>query len=185
MTEPRFRPLAPEEMTDEQRTVVAALVASPRGSLRGPYISLIRSPVLADRMRVLGDFIRFEGLLPPRLKEILILMTARHWSVDYMFAVHREMAAASGLDPAITVAIAHGNRPARLVPAEEAACTMARELLQTGRVGDPTFAAARDAWGERGVVELAAFIGYYSALAMILNTAETAPPAGAEPLPPA
>jgi 4-carboxymuconolactone decarboxylase len=183
MTEPRFPTLNAEEMTPEQRVVRAALINSPRGSLRGPFIALIHSPVLADRMRALGDFIRFEGVLPPLLKEILILLTARHWSVDYMFAVHREMAAAAGLDPAVAPAIAEGRRPQGLAPAEAAAFDMAGELLQTGRVGDAVFAAARAAWGERGVVELSAFVGYYTALAMILNTAAIAPPAEAEKLP--
>lgn len=184
MTEPRFPPLPPEELTPEQRRVRDALVASPRGSLRGPYIPLIRSPELADRMRHLGDFIRFEGVLPPRLKEIVILATARHWSVAYMFGVHREMSQAAGVEPALVQAIAEGRRPAGLAPAEAAAYDLAQALLRTGRVGDPGFAAAKHALGERGVVELVAFVGYYTALAMILNTAEIAPPPGAEPLPP-
>lgn len=183
MTEPRIRPPAPDDMTEEQRALVAALTASPRGSLRGPYLPLIHSPDLADRMRVLGDFIRFGGLLPPRLKEILILLNARHWSVDYMFAVHREMAEAAGIDAAIVAAIASGHRPGGLTPDEQAAYDLAAALLQTGRVDDASFAAARAAWGERGVVELSAFVGYYTALAMILNTAGIEPPAGAPRLP--
>ncbi|HZT51240.1 MAG TPA: carboxymuconolactone decarboxylase family protein [Stellaceae bacterium] len=184
MAEPRFRTPTADEMDEAQRRVAAALVASPRGALRGPYIPLIRSPELADRMRHLGDFIRFEGVLPARLKEIVILLAARHWSVDYMFAVHREMSAATGLARAAVAAIAAGRRPAGLDPAEAAAHDMVRELLRAGRVGDAAFAAARDALGERGVVELTAFVGYYTALAMILNVAQIAPPAGAAPLPP-
>ncbi len=184
MSEQRFHAPAPEAMSEEQRRVVAALVASPRGALRGPYIPLIQSPDLADRMRHLGDFIRFEGVLPPRLKEIVILLNARHWSVDFMFAVHRDMSRATGLDPAAVEAIAEGRRPAGLDRAEAAAYDMAGELLRTGRVGDAAFAAVRDALGERGVVELAAFVGYYTSLAMILNTARIAPPEGTPPLPP-
>jgi 4-carboxymuconolactone decarboxylase len=134
-------------------------------------------------MRHLGDFIRFEGVLPARLKEILTLLVARHWTVDYMFAVHREMSAAAGLDPETVDAIAAGRRPGGLETAEAAAYDMARELLREGRVGDAAFAAARGALGERGVVELTAFIGYYTLLAMLLNMAETPPPMGATPLP--
>ena len=184
MSEQRFQPPAPEAMSEEQRRVVTALVASPRGALRGPYIPLIHSPELADRMRHLGDFIRFEGVLPPRLKEIVILLNARHWSVDFMFAVHRDMSRATGLDPGAVQAIAEGRRPGNLDRAEAAAYDIAGELLRTGRVGDPAFAAARDALGERGVVELAAFVGYYTSLAMILNTARIAPLEGSAPLPP-
>ena len=183
MTEPRFRAPTLEEMTPAQRALAAALTASPRGSLRGPYLALIHSPELADRMRHLGDFIRFEGRLPPRLKEILILATARHWSVDYMFAVHRDLAISGGVDPDAVAAIAAGRAPAGLSAEDEAAYRMAQELLRTQRVSDAAFAAARAVLGEPGVIELTAFIGYYTALAMILNTARIPPPPAAALLP--
>jgi 4-carboxymuconolactone decarboxylase len=184
MTEPRFKPLAADEWTEEQRRVADSLTRSPRGSVRGPYVPLIYSPELADRMRHLGDFIRFDGVLPPRLKEIVIFAVARHWSVDFMFAIHRRMSAELGLERAIVDAIASGARPAALSPAEAAAYDLARELVRTGRVGDAIFAAARRHFAERGVIELVAFVGYYTSLAMILNTAEIEPPDGAGTLMP-
>ena len=179
----RFRNLEPEERSPAQRQLAEKLTASPRGSVRGPYIPLQHSPDLADRMRHLGDFIRFEGQLAPRLKEILILAVARHWSVDYMFAVHRGFARDAGIDPATIDAIAEGERPPLADAREAAAWRVAQELLQEFRVGDAAFAQAREHFGEAGVIELVAFVGYYTMLAMILNAAETELPAGAEPLP--
>jgi 4-carboxymuconolactone decarboxylase len=184
VTEPRFRPLAASELSRAQQDLAAKLMQSPRGAVRGPYVPLIYSPDLADRMRHLGDFIRFEGALPPRLKEIIIFAVARHWSVPYMFETHREQSAALGLDRAIPDAIAAGRRPDGLTPAELAAFDMAQELLRNFAVSDATFAAARGYFDERGIIELVAFVGYYTALAMILNTAGIAPPEGAPPLPP-
>ena len=185
MAEPRFKTISPEHWTDAQRRVAEALAKSPRGSVRGPYVPLIYSPELADRMRHLGDFIRFEGVLPPRLREIVIYTVARHWSVEFMFAVHRQMAAEFGIEPAIVDAIAHGRRPLTLSPPEEAAYDAARDLLRTARIGDATFAALRQHFDERGVIELVAFVGYYTSLAMVLNTAGIEPPPGAPRLPPA
>jgi 4-carboxymuconolactone decarboxylase len=184
MTEPRFPSLSPDEWTQEQRLLAEALARSPRGTVRGPYVPLIYSPDLADRMRHLGDFIRFEGVLPPRLKEIVIFIVARHWSVAFMFAIHRQNAAELGLERAIIDAIAQGRRPEMLTPQEEAAYDAARELLRGARMSDATFAALRQHFDRRGVIELVSFVGYYTSLAMILNTAEIAPPAGAETLPP-
>src|SRR5258706_158404 len=117
----RFRNLKPEERSPEQQRLAEKLSASPRGSVRGPYIPLQHSPDLADRMRHLGDFIRFGGQLSAKLKEIMILLVARHWSVDYMFAVHRDFARAAGVDPAIADAIARGERPDALDSSEAAA----------------------------------------------------------------
>jgi 4-carboxymuconolactone decarboxylase len=184
MTEARFPPLAPEELSPAQQRLRAALIAGPRGEVRGPYVPLIRSPELGERMRHLGDFIRFEGELPPRLKEIVIFTVGRHWSVDYMFAVHREMSAELGLDRAIPDAIAAGRTPPGLAPAEQAAHDLALDLLRSGRASDAVFAAARAALGDAGLVELITFVGYYTTLAMLLNTAQIAAPAGAQPLPP-
>jgi 4-carboxymuconolactone decarboxylase len=181
---PRFKPLPPEERSAAQQRLAELLTASPRGEVRGPYVPLLYSPDLADRMRHLGDFIRFGGMLPARLKEIVILLNARRWSVDYMFAVHREMSRATGLDPAIPDAIAKGERPAGLTREESAAHDLALELLETCRVSDARFAAAREIFGEQGVIELVTFVGYYTALAMILNTAQVALPEGAAKLPP-
>jgi 4-carboxymuconolactone decarboxylase len=179
----RFKPLAPDQRSEEQQKLAALLTASPRGEVRGPYIPLMYSPDLADRMRHLGDFIRFGGALPAKLKEIVILLNARRWSVAYMFAIHRDMSRATGLDPAIPDAIAKGERPAGLTREESVAYDVAQELLLTCRVSDASFTAARDVFGEQGVIELVAFVGYYTALAMILNTAELPPPEGAPPLP--
>jgi 4-carboxymuconolactone decarboxylase len=183
MTEPRFSTLSPEAWTPEQRRVAVALAASPRGGVRGPYAPLIHSPELADRMRHLGDFIRFEGVLPPRLKEILIFTVAGRWSAAFMYAVHREGAASHGLAPALVEALARGETPAGLSAAEAAAHAVATELLRNAAVSDATFAAARRHFDERALIELVAFVGYYTSLAMILNTARVEPPAGAAPLP--
>jgi 4-carboxymuconolactone decarboxylase len=184
MTETRFPPLAPEEWSDAQRKVAASLTSSPRGGVRGPYVPLIYSPELAAHMLHLGDFIRFEGVLPPRLKEVVILAVARHWSVDFMFAVHRENSAELGLERAVVDAIAAGGRPQGLPPEEDAALAATLELLRTGRIGDEAYAAMRRHFDERGLIELVGFVGYYTSLAMILNTARIPPPEGAAPLPP-
>ncbi len=56
MSETRFPPLTPEQMTDEQRAVVDAIQSGPRGAgLRGPFNALVRSPVLCDLVQRVGD----------------------------------------------------------------------------------------------------------------------------------
>lgn len=45
------------------------------------------------------------------------------------------------------------------------------ELLQNKSVGDPTYARLVGKFGEQGVVDATAILGYYSALAMIMNVA--------------
>ena len=180
----RFPALAPEHYSKEQRAVAETLTKGPRGAVRGPYVPLIYSPELAERMRHLGDFIRFEGRLPARLKEIVIFAVGRHWSADFMFGIHREMSRAQGVEPEIVEAIAAGRRPPRLSPQEEAAYDAAQELLRGARLSDAVFAALSRHFGEAGAIELVAFVGYYTTLAMVLNTAEIPPPEGTAKLAP-
>jgi 4-carboxymuconolactone decarboxylase len=45
-----------------------------------------------------------------------------------------------------------------------------REMIQTHRVSEPTFQSIFARFGEKGMVELTATIGYYAMLACTLNT---------------
>ena len=62
MSEPTFKKLAESELNPEQLKVYRELMAGPRGGVRGPFNALLRSPVLADRVQKLGEFLRFETL---------------------------------------------------------------------------------------------------------------------------
>ena len=46
---PRLPPLSESEMTEDQRRVYRAIVAGPRGGVRGPFDALLRSPELAEK----------------------------------------------------------------------------------------------------------------------------------------
>jgi len=52
---------------------------------------------------------------------------------------------------------------------EEAVYNFVSELLNTKQVSDTTFAAAKNAFGERGVVDIIAVTGWYSTVSMMLN----------------
>src|SRR5262249_1842368 len=108
---PRFKPLPPDQMTPEQKRVAQALASGPRGGVRGPFPALLRSPALADRVRQLGDYVRFEASLSPAHRELVILVVARFWSAQYEWYAHRQHAAKAGLDPSVADAIARGDRP--------------------------------------------------------------------------
>ena len=55
------------------------------------------------------------------------------------------------------------------------------ELQRNHSVSDPTYERAVSRFGEQGVVETVSLVGYYTMIAMILNTARTPAPAGASP----
>ena len=75
-------------------------------------------------------------------------------------------------------------RPPRFAAADEALVyDFARALQQDGRVPEAIYAAAREAFGVQGVVELTALVGYYTMVSMTLNAHGIPLPEGeAEPL---
>jgi 4-carboxymuconolactone decarboxylase len=182
MGESRFATLTPEIMTVEQRRVAEAIQSGPRGAgLRGPFNALLRSPELCDLVQRVGAFVRFKSSLPPRLNEMAIIMAGRKWSAQYEFHAHRRMALDAGLSPAIADAIAANQRPATMAEDETTVYDFVSELLATGHVSDSAFKRVRDAFGERGVIDLVGAVGYYSLVSMTLNVAQVPLPEGVTP----
>jgi 4-carboxymuconolactone decarboxylase len=174
----RFPAIPDAELSEEQRRVVEAILAGPRGSLRGPFVPLLRSPRLADHVQELGAFLRFGSSLPPHITELAVLVTARACRAQFEWYAHAPLAAKAGLPQDVIDAIGHGERPAMGAPDILAAHDFAVMLNEARAVDETTFAAARDRFGEVGVVELTAVCGYYTLVAMVLNMSRIAPPEG-------
>ena len=179
----RFKPLPQHDMTLDQQRVAQAVASGPRGGLRGPFHALLRSPELADRVRHLGDYVRFESMVPAALRELAILLVARFWSAHYEWNAHRKHAAAAGLDPSIADAIEMGLRPAKLTADETLVYDLVAELLHDRDISDATFAAAEARFGERMIVELIGTAGYYGFVSLVLNAARTPVTEGGKLLP--
>lgn len=184
MNAPRLQPLSPEQMTTEQQRVAQIIATGPRGSVRGPFVALLRSPELADRIRALGDYVRFESDLPPLLRELGILVVARFWSAHYEWHAHQQAALKAGMNPEIPEAIAQGRRPCSLSFDQALIYDFFSQLLNMRDVTDETYRAAVERFGEKALIELIGTAGYYSMISLVLNANRTPAPAGGSPLPP-
>jgi 4-carboxymuconolactone decarboxylase len=177
----RFQPLSYDSMTPEQKKMVDSILAGPRSSLDGPFNVLLRSPEMGDLAQKFGAFARFHSSLPPRLSEFAILITGRQWTAQYEFQAHHKLALAAGLSPAIIDAVAAGQRPASMQPDEEAVYNFCTEVLTTKHASDASFQAAKEKFGERGVVDLMGIVGYYQFVSMLLNVDGYPLPPGTQP----
>jgi len=177
----RFKPLAFDQMTPEQKTMTMNLLTGERRGMGGPFNVLLRSPEMGDLAQKLGAQVRFHSSLPPRLNELAIILTARYWTAQYEWRAHKAAALQAGLSPAIVDAIAAGKRPASMQPDEQALYNFGDELLKRKHVSDATFQAAIKAFGERGVVDAIGVMGYYQLVSMILNVDRYPLPEGAKP----
>lgn len=178
----RLPPIPDDALTPAQRAVARELVSGPRGKLVGPFTPLLRSPELMRRVQKVGEYLRFESRLDDRIKELAILVVARHWSQGFEWAFHLPLALKAGVARAACEAIAAGRAPQGLPVDEAAAYALVRELLETRQVGEEAWAGAAAAFGEEGVVDLIGFAGYYALLAMTMNAARTPAPDAEIPL---
>lgn len=169
----RLPPIPDEQLTAEQREAIAAFKQARGASVTGPFHPLLRSPELMTRTRAMGDYLRYKSALPPRLSEFVILMTAREWTQQYEWNAHYPIALKAGLRREIADAIAAGERPRAMQDDESALYDLCEELHRNKMVSDVTYARAVALFGEKGVVDAIGISGYYSMLAMVLNTART------------
>ncbi|MBI3490737.1 MAG: carboxymuconolactone decarboxylase family protein [Acidobacteria bacterium] len=177
----RMPPIPADRMTEAQTQAVAEFKAARSADISGPFVPLLRSPDVMSRARAMGDYLRFKSALPPRLSEFVILLTARSWTQQYEWNAHQPLALQGGLRADIVQAVAEGRRPEKLADDEEAVYTLCDELRRTQTVSDGTYARAVAMLGERGVIDTLGLTGYYTMLAMVLNTARTPLPDGAKP----
>src|SRR5688500_8026075 len=177
----RMPPIPAEKMTDAQRKAVEECRAARGAGVSGPFVPLLRSPEVMNRARAMGDYLRFKSVFPPRLSEFAILITARHWTQNYEWDAHHQLALKGGLREEIARAVAEGRRPEPMAEDEEILYNFCTELHQNKSVSDATYARMVKAFGEQGVIDAIGISGYYTLLAMVLNTARTPVPAGRAP----
>jgi len=177
----RFKPLTWDEMNPAQRKMVEDLVAGPRSGANGPFNVLLRSPEMGDIAQQFGASMRFNKDMPRKLNEMAIIITGRYWTAQYEWYAHKRAALDAGLSPAIVDAIRDGRRPAGMSKDEEAVYNFCTEVLNTKHVSDATFAAAKNAFGEKGVVDLMGVMSWYQMVSMLLNVDRYPMPDGVQP----
>jgi len=85
--------------------------------------------------------------------------------------MHSKLALDGGLAPQIVQAIQAGRKPEGMSADENSVYAFCSELHATGRAGDQSFREIENRFGLDGALELIALNGYYTLMAMVLNTA--------------
>ena len=186
---PRLTPVRPEAMTDEQRKLYEAILGGKRGpgmrgedgALVGPFNAMLLNPHVGDRVQRLGEALRFDISLPRNVIEVATLVVGSHWRAQFEWWAHERLANQAGVSEAVITAIKRGECPDFSNDAEAKAYDVASELYRTQRLTDATYANAVQCFGEAGVLELIALVGYYSLISLLLNGFDVPLPAGETP----
>jgi 4-carboxymuconolactone decarboxylase len=179
--EPRFVQLRMEDLNEQQRPLAEEIMKISSLGIGGPYNALLRSPVMAERMFKLLDYLRFNTSVPRKLNEFAILIVARQWTSQVEWYAHYPLAIKAGLSEAVAADLKAGKRPAAMQPDEAATYDFLIELSTRHEVSDATFNRLRGVLSEQQIVDLVMVSGTYVSVAMLLGAAEQGVPAGKTP----
>ena len=176
MPGPERMPALPMEAMDEaQKQAAEELIAGPRGAVFGPFIPLMRSPELMNRLQKVGEYLRYQSALDTRINEFVMLIISRQWTQQFEWCMHYPLAIKAGMQASVLDALAEGRRPTGMAEDEEVAYEVCDELARTHGVSDETYRRAVAVFGERGVIDMLGLAGYFTTVSMVMNVARTPP----------
>ncbi len=179
MPGPERMPALPmDTMDDAQKAAAQELINGPRGAVFGPFIPLLRSPELMNRLQKVGEYLRYQSALETRINEFVMLIVSRQWTQQFEWCMHYPLAIKAGMKQEVLDALAQGRRPVGMAQDEEIAYDVCDELERMHGVSDATYRRAVEAFGERGLLDMIGLIGYFSTVSMVMNVARTPPMAG-------
>jgi 4-carboxymuconolactone decarboxylase len=171
------------DLTPRQQEISDAIAAK-RGATRGPFLIWLRSPELAAWVDELGAYCRFDAAINERLRELSLLIAARHFDAQYSWNAHHKKAIEAGVTPESIKELAANEVPHFAHADEQLLYRLATQILGDHFVDQETFDAALAEWGENGVVDIIGCLGNFSMLAMLLNTFQVdLKPGDPEPFP--
>lgn len=178
----RFPQITLEQLDPQARALGEEILKFSSVGLAGPYNPMLRSPVMADRLKRLLDYLRFNTSLPIRLNEFAILIQARLWTSQVEWYAHYPLALKAGLPASVADDLKANIRPRGMKPDEEVVYDVSMDMSSRHEISDELFHKAKSLLGEQQLVDLIAVNGTYVLVAMLLSVAEESVPPG-KPLP--
>jgi len=150
--------------------------------LQGPSGITLYSPKAAEHARALNRYLRFEAGLPPRVREIAILTTAREMDSQFEWAAHEPEARKEGVDARVIDVIKQRLPTAGLAEADATVIALGREIFRDRKVTSETFAKGKALFGPNKLVDLVLLMGNYAGTAAMLAAVDMQLHKGKKPL---
>jgi 4-carboxymuconolactone decarboxylase len=153
-------------------------ITAKRGKIGGPYVPLMHHPALAEHVADLGEYLRFGSTLPGDLRELAILITARHVAQPFEWVMHAPVALKEGLPAEIIEHIRSRGDLSTLPARYVRAARVVRHVLAREPVPQALQDEVEKEVGVTGVVELVVLAGYYQTIAAVLFAFDVPLPEG-------
>jgi len=135
------------ELTPRQQEISDSIAAK-RGATRGPFLIWLRSPELAEKV---DAYCRFDASINERLRELSLLIAARHFDAQYSWNTHDKKAIAADVSAESIKELANNGVPHFAHADEQLLYSFATQILRDHFVDQKTFDAADAEWGEAGL----------------------------------
>lgn len=140
-----------------------------------PPLNIFR--LVANAETAFRPFLRFggallsQGELDAKLRELAILRVAEKTGARYEWVQHAQIALAVGATEEQVAALERGDADADVFDSkEQLVLRFATEVIDDVGASEATFAAAREQFSPRELMELTLSIGYYMAVARVMLT---------------
>jgi len=172
-SQPRILPLRHDEANDEARRVVGRLRDSAGSTQTGglpEYMrTMLKHPKLFRCQMEMGTAV-FQGLVPPRERELAVLRVGWLCRAPYEWGEHVVIAKRCGLGTEDIERITAGSSAAGWSEHERAILRGVEELLADHALSDATWEILAKSWSEAQLIEFTMMVGQYVATAFIQNS---------------
>jgi 4-carboxymuconolactone decarboxylase len=176
LKEPRLKPLAQSEWTEEQQKILAPLIRD--GNVLNVYSTMVRHPKMTEKWLSFASYILRRSTLPARDREILILRIGWLCRSEYEFGQHTLLGIASGLSPEEVIRITEGPDAPGWEPFDAALLRAADELHADSFISEDTWKALANRYDEKQLMDAVMTVGQYHLVSMLLNTFGVQPDPG-------
>lgn len=160
--------VSPSEHSDPRLAADFAEILAVRGEVSNVFRLVANSPTALRPFFTLSRYVRDESPVPPRLRELLILVTAAALGSAYQVREHRHLARLAGMsDDEIESALA--GDWGQFSAEERAAMEFARVVTTHSDATDGILERLRTWFEPAIVVELALIVGWYHLVGAIVE----------------
>jgi 4-carboxymuconolactone decarboxylase len=161
-----------DEMDEKGKKAYDLLAGSSDSIKTGPSALALYSPEIAEPMRRLNQYLRFNGVADKRYRELAILIAIREMNQPYQWSGHEGGTLKAGVPQAVVDVVKYDKDVAGLEEKEATLIQVGRQLFRERRLSSELFARATRLFGKQGTVELVTVMGYYAMTALMLDAVD-------------
>jgi 4-carboxymuconolactone decarboxylase len=136
--------------------------ADGRAQLGDVYVRMFNNPGVATKVGALGEHLRFHGVLPDVVRELVILRSSARQQYGYEWSHHQRPAKLAGISQDVIDAVTVGHVPNSLPDVSRAALEAVDAVIDKRSIPADVQRRFVDAHGNAGIVELVVLCGLYA-----------------------